>query len=196
MIAPRRVVYRGLPSDNDDGVRCQETFDRFARDEMNIRRLDPSEFSLHREVRLRALRDAPGSFGESVADVVTRPHSYWEDLTLSVSGSGRHVMFLACEGDDVVGSTYGLLTREEGVGRVGGMWVDAAWRRRGVERALLQEVFRWARGQNLHKLGLWAPAHSPAALALYRHAGFRETRNRRPLPSNPSLQIIEMEASV
>ena len=150
----------------------------------------------HRELRLRALQEAPDSFGETFADVAARPLSYWEDLTRSVTESGRHVMFLACEGDDVVGSTYGLVDRENEAGRVGGMWVESAWRRRGVGRALLQEVFSWARQQELRRLGLWAPAHSPAALALYGQAGFQRTGKQRPLPTNPSVQIVEMEALV
>ena len=45
----------------------------------------------------------------------------------------------------------------------------------------------WARERRLGRLALWAPAHSPAALALYRQAGFRETGNRKPLPANPAL---------
>ena len=106
-------------------------------------------------------------------------------------------MFLACEGNDVLGSTYSLLDRDRTeAGRVGGMWVEPAWRRHGVGGALLQEIFRWADERGLTRLGLWAPGHSPAALTLYRNAGFRETGNRRPLPSNLSLQIIEMEVLV
>lgn len=104
-------------------------------------------------------------------------------------------MFLAYEGNDVLGSTYGLLDRDQSeVGRVGGMWVDPAWRGRGVGRTLLQHVFDWARERGLSRLRLWAPSHSRAALALYSHAGFRETGTRRPLPTNPSLQVVEMEA--
>ena len=167
-------------------------------DLMDLRKLASDEVSLHREIRLRALREAPDSFGETFADVAERPISYWEDLTRSVTEPGRHVMFLACEGKDVIGSTYGLLDRDHRseAGRVGGMWVEPAWRRRGVGGALLQEVFRWARDRGLSRLGLWAPGHSPAALALYGQAGFRETGNRRPLMTNPSLQIVEMEAPV
>jgi len=151
--------------------------------------------SLHRDLRLRALRDAPDAFGETFADAAARPTSYWETLTRSVTEPERQVMLLACEDDDVLGSTYGLLDRERsGTGRVGGMWVDPAWRRRGVGRALLQGVLGWARERGLSCLGLWAPAHSPAAMALYRQAGFQETGTRRPLPTNPSLQIVEMES--
>ena len=106
-------------------------------------------------------------------------------------------MFLACEGNDVLGLTYGLLDRDQSeMGRVGGMWVEPARRRRGVGRALLQQVFNWAREHRLSRLRLWAPAHSPAALALYRQAGFRETGKRRPLPTNPTLEILEMEVPI
>jgi GNAT superfamily N-acetyltransferase len=104
-------------------------------------------------------------------------------------------MVLAYEEGGVVGSTYGLLDRDRPeLGRVGGMWVDPAWRRRGVGRALLQEVFAWARVHELSRLILWAPSHRPAALALYGHAGFRETGKHRPLPTNPALRILEMKA--
>jgi GNAT superfamily N-acetyltransferase len=164
---------------------------------MHLRRLEPHEVSLHRELRLRALQEAPDSFGETFADVEARPSSYWENLTRSVTEPGRQVMFLACEGKDVLGSTYGLRERDQSeVGRVGGMWTEPAWRRRGVGRALLQQVFDWAREHGLRRLRLWAPAHSLAALSLYRQAGFRETGKRRPLPTNPALQIVEMEAPV
>ena len=126
-----------------------------------------------------------------------RPAAYWEELTRSVTEPGRHVMFLACEGQDVLGSTYGLLDRDRSAAaRVGGMWVEPAWRRRGVGRALLQEIFRWARERGLRRLALWAPAHGPAALALCGQAGFRETGIRRPLSANPALHIVEMEAAV
>ena len=164
---------------------------------MQVRRLAPHEVTLHRELRLRALQDAPDSFGESPADTAAQPVAYWERLTRAVTGPADQVMFLACEGDDVIGVAYGLVDRERGdMGRVGGMWVDPAWRQRGVGRALLQEVVGWARSCGFRRLGLWAPAHSPAAAALYSRAGFRATGARRPLPSNPTLSIVAMEADL
>src|SRR5713226_8414067 len=104
-------------------------------------------------------------------------------------------MFLAGESEYVFGSAYGLLDQDrDHAGRVGGMWVEPAWRRRGVGHTLVQQVFDWARSRGLNRLGLWAPAHSPAAIALYSRVGFRETGARRQLPTNSSLWIIAMEA--
>ena len=160
---------------------------------MEIRALKPNEVSLHRELRLRALRDSPNAFGDTIAEAESQPQAYWEELTKSVTTFGPHVMFVACEGEDPQGSTYGLLDREQiGVGRVGGMWVAPSRRRQGFGRALLEAVFTWARKRKLKCLVLWAPAHSPGAVALYRKAGFHETGNCRPLPTNSKLQIIEM----
>ena len=160
---------------------------------MQLRTLELHEVSLHRELRLRALRDAPDSFGETFAEVAARPLSYWENLTRSVTEPGRHVMFLACEGKVACGSTYGLLDRERSdAGRVGGMWVASSWRRQGIGQTLLQAVFAWARDRKLARLGLWAPARSSAAVALYRQAGFHKTGNRRSLPSETVIEIVEM----
>jgi GNAT superfamily N-acetyltransferase len=162
-----------------------------------LRRLASHEANLHRDLRLRALRDAPDSFGETFADAAGRSITYWESLTRSVTVPGPHAMFLACQGEDVVGSAYSLFNgASSDAGRVGGMWVEPAWRRRGVGRALLQEVCTWARGHGLKRLGLWAPAHSSAAIALYSRAGFRETGEQRPLPANPALSVIAIEVEL
>lgn len=159
-----------------------------------VRRLEPREIALHREIRLRALRDAPDAFGEAAAEVEARPSSYWEELTRSVTQPGRHVMFLAGDGDAIRGSIYGLRDAENGgAGRVGGNWVEPSYRRRGIGDALLQAVISWAREERFDRMRLWAPAASAAALAFYRQAGFSETGQRRPLPTNAALEILELQ---
>lgn len=164
---------------------------------MQVRVLAPHEAALHRTLRLSALRDAPDSFGETLSHAEAQPVSYWEEMTRHVTAPGGQIMILACEGDEIVGTAYGLLDREHAkTGRVGGMWVDPAWRRRGVGQALLQAVFGWAREHGLKRLALWAPPHRPAAIALYRRAGFRETGEQRPLPSNATLTIVAMEVEL
>jgi GNAT superfamily N-acetyltransferase len=164
---------------------------------VSLRRLAPDEVELHRDLRLRALRDAPDSFGETAAEAAARSRAYWEELTRAVTAPGGQAMFLACEDEHVIGTVYGLLDRERSeAGRVGGMWVEAAWRGQGVGRRLLLEVLGWARACGLGRLGLWAPAHNPAAIALYSRAGFRDTGARRTLPGNASLHLVAMEAEL
>ena len=161
---------------------------------MKVRRLEPQEAALHREVRLRALRDAPDAFAETAAEVEARPSSYWEYLTRSVTEPGRHVMFLACEEGAICGSIYGLRDPERsGSGRVGGTWVAPTHRRQGIGAALLLAVISWAREQRFERMRLWAPAASATALAFYYEAGFSDTGHRRSLPTNIALEIVELE---
>lgn len=161
---------------------------------MRIRKLESHEIALHRELRLRALRDSPESFADTAEEVEQRPSSYWEDLTRSVTEPDRHIMFLAYDGDAVVGSIYGLRDRERrDVARMGGTWVAPSHRRRGVGRELLEAVVSWAREHGFSRLALWAPSANAAALALYRQAGFKNTGRRRPLRNNSPREAVELE---
>lgn len=161
---------------------------------MIIRALAPHESDLLREVRLRALSDAPDSFGETLAEAAARPRSHWENQTRLLTEPDGHVMFMACDGEMIHGSVYGLIDRDRlGAGRVGGMWVDPSRRREGMGFALLLAVIDWADSRGMARLGLWAPVHRLGAIALYTRAGFRATGLRKPLPSDPSYRIQEME---
>lgn len=161
---------------------------------MQIRRLTADEWELHRQVRLRSLRDAPNSFADEAAELAARPEAYWRDLTQTVTAPDLHVMFLAVEGEAVCGLAYGLLDENlQSAGRVGGMWVDPGQRGQGLGRALLEDVIAWAGARGLTRLGLWAPPHESTALALYRQSGFRETGRRQPLPGSGGREIIEMK---
>ncbi|WNZ25968.1 GNAT family N-acetyltransferase [Leptolyngbya sp. NK1-12] len=164
---------------------------------MPIRRLEPHEINLHREIRLRALHDSPNSFGETLAEAEAKPIAYWEALTESVT-TGSHVMFLAYNSDTIQGCVYGLLDRErEQAGRIGGMWVAPAYRRQGIGQTLLEAVLAWAAEQGLTHLGLWAPVANPAAIHLYQNAGFRPTGQQKVLSAaNTPLQIVEMELNI
>ena len=161
------------------------------------RRLKPDEVELHRDLRLQALGDSPGSFGETLAEAAERPTTYWEGLTRSVTESGGHVMFITFEGDAPIGSAYGLRDQERSDGgRVGGMWVRPESRRKGVGSTLLHAVVDWARACAFTRVALWAPDQNPAAMALYRRDGFRETGNRRSLATNETVYVVEMNVEI
>lgn len=164
---------------------------------MRLRKLEPHESSLLRELRLRALQDAPDSFRDTYAGVAAQPPSYWEDLTRSVTKPGSNAMFLACEGGEAVGSAFALVDGARSrTGRVGGMWVAPGWRRQGIGEALLQEVIGWARERDFERLMLWCVANAAGAGALYRKAGFTETGIQQPLSDVSPLRVVEMQLAL
>ncbi|MGJ7511480.1 GNAT family N-acetyltransferase [Variovorax sp. GT1P44] len=161
---------------------------------MRLRKLEPHEASLLRELRLRALQDAPSSFRDKYADIAARPSSYWEDLTRSVTEADQNVMFLAYEENMPIGSAFGLVDRvRRKTGGVGGMWVDPMRRRRGIGVALLRAVVNWARERDFERLRLWCVVDAVGPDSLYRNIGFQETGIQQPLSAESTLRVAEME---
>jgi GNAT superfamily N-acetyltransferase len=72
------------------------------------------------------------------------------------------------------------------------MWVEPEHRRRGVGRALVSAVVRWCRDNDVTDLHLSATEPNPGAAALYERCGFAPTGRRQALPSNSSLDEVEM----
>ncbi|MFN7147377.1 MAG: GNAT family N-acetyltransferase, partial [Myxococcota bacterium] len=110
-----------------------------------IRRLGADEAALLRELRLRALADSPGSFGETYAEVAGRPEAEWRRLAERHGERGPHAAFVAERGEAACGVVFGIADPAAGdAARVGGMWVSAEARGRGVGAALLRAALAWA----------------------------------------------------
>lgn len=155
-----------------------------------VRRLQPPETALFRELRLQALAESPSSFAERYEDVVGRGIQDWERLC-ALHTLGPHVAFVAEVEGAPSGIAFGIIDRQErDSSRVGGMWVRPDRRGQGIATGLLQAVIQWARAQGRTRMGLWAPAHVPAALAVYQKAGFRLTGVEK--LHRPGMLIMEM----
>jgi ribosomal protein S18 acetylase RimI-like enzyme len=160
---------------------------------MLIRALQSNELALHRDVRLRALRESPNAFGQTFDEVNCQPISYWENQTEAVTAPGQNIMFLAGESNDVCGMIYGLRDpQDEYTGRIGGMWVASSHRRQGIGRALLDAVADWAVEHCLRKICLWVSTKNTTAINLYRKAEFSETGETGSLNNFSTVQINEM----
>lgn len=161
--------------------------------DLNVRSLCPGETALLRDLRLRALRDAPEQFGETLEEVLARPRERWEALAVSIVPPSTQAMFLAEVTGDPVGSVYALHDAEStDVGRVGGMWVAPEQRRRGIGMALIDAVQVWALKLGKRRLRLWVARDGGAGRRLYERAGFRLTGAERAFPGAPSRRIVEM----
>ena len=102
----------------------------------------------------------------------------------------RHEFYVAVSGDSVVG--FSELDDERG--EVKAVYVDPAWSRRGVGRALLAELERAARGHGLTELQLEA---SLTAEGFYLAAGYLAVARRTHiLSSGDGLACVQMRKAL
>ena len=127
-----------------------------------------------RDIRLRALADAPMAFETSFEEARLRPGEWWVDWAARSAGGNRLAMFLAWNGDDAVGIA-GTFVEDDGSRWLISMWTDPAARGRGVGRALVESVVAFARDAGSDELLLEVTDGNDAAYALYRACGFVET---------------------
>jgi GNAT superfamily N-acetyltransferase len=154
---------------------------------MRIRATTEDDWEGLRDVRLRALAEAPYAFGSTIERELGRTEAEWREWAARGRG-GRGVTFVAAGDERFVGLAAGFPEEEEpDAVHLVAMWVDPSVRRTGVGRALIDGVVRWARDGGARAVHLWVADGNEPAVALYRTFGFEPAGTRQPLPSNPSV---------
>jgi ribosomal protein S18 acetylase RimI-like enzyme len=158
-----------------------------------VRRIGPDEGDGLRDIRLRALRDAPSAFASSFEIESARPRDAWGELAGAWSAGASAATFVAEVGHEWVGliGTFRAPERPEIVELVS-MWVAPGSRRRGVGRSLIDEVVGWALATAAEAVALGVADGNDAAIAAYERAGFVLTGEHHPLPSDPSREELRM----
>jgi 1-phosphofructokinase family hexose kinase len=149
-----------------------------------------------REIRLRALEDAPDAFGSTLE----RERAYDEDGWLRwIRGwnetTTNHVV-VAAEAERWVGLAVGSHALEDPVAHVYAMWVEPAARGRGLGRELVEAVAAWALERGADELELGVTEGNDAAEALYRAAGFTDTGVVEPLRDGSALTLRVLRRSL
>ncbi len=137
---------------------------------MPIERLGPQDWRRAREVRVRALRDAPDAFGSTVEGETAQPPERWRD---HVAKPGAATWVATVDGADVgmiVGDRY-----EDGAAGLFGMWVAPEVRGTGVADRLVDAHVTWARAQGHARILLDVGDENVAAVRLYERKGFLPT---------------------
>jgi ribosomal protein S18 acetylase RimI-like enzyme len=160
---------------------------------VDVRRVTPDEWTTLRDVRLRALADAPDAFGTTHAEAMSRPDDWWRTWAQTSAESESQTMVLAWEGDEAIGIA-GAFATDDGAWQVISMWVDPSARGRGAGRALLDAVVAWAKERAANRaIRLSVTDGNDEARRLYERYGFADTGVTEPLRSNSALTIRELE---
>ena len=142
-----------------------------------------------REVRLRALADAPDAFGETLAGAHRRDEASWRAM---VARDPMRVLLAAEDAGAVLGTAVVRLSTDARFANLYGMWVAPEARGRRVGRALVEASRRWARFAGASSLSLRVTVSNVAAYELYRRTGFADTGERAPVRDGSALDATTM----
>jgi len=141
---------------------------------ISVRRLQPGEWELFKQIRLVALQDSPFAFTTTYESALKRsPESWREQADASAQGSDR-ATFIAFSGDTPIGIMALYRDQEKNdTGELIQVWVSPEHRGKGAADSLMETVFSWA-GENGFR---WVLAGinpgNDRALKFYLKYGFR-----------------------
>ena len=165
--------------------------------DVTVRRVRPDEGAALKAVRLAALADAPSAFGSSYATEVDMSEDDWTMRAARGAAGTSSVTYLAVVEHSVVG-IVGAHRPDPAASSVElvSMWVSPAQRRAGIAGQLVGAVLEWADGIGASSVELWVTRGNDAARRLYEAAGFGETGECQPLPSDPCRDEVRMRRSI
>jgi len=158
-----------------------------------IRILGPEDWSLYRTVRLNSLKDSPDSFGATYSREAEAPDSEWQSRLDPASGAKNALPLVSHSDGKPVGLAWGLIHDPDStVAHLYQMWVSPDQRGKGVAKALLDRIGRWASGEGCHLLALSVAADTEAAVGLYSSAGFVAAGRREELRCGSPVMVQPM----
>ena len=161
---------------------------------LSIRRVDRGEWRPLRALRLLALRTDPLAFDWTLDEELAFSDTTWQEKTAIGATSSASPMWVAVDPEGrFVGMVAVYVT--DGIPNISGMWLDPAFRGRGVAGRLLDTALGWARANHPRtRIRLELNPNQVAATNLYVSRGFRFTGARRPprIPRNEEIEAHEM----
>lgn len=149
--------------------------------DITVERVGEQDWRTLRDVRLRALAEAPYAFGSTLERELAFDEATWRER----AAAGR--TFLAWRAGQVVGIA-GYYTEE---GRADerqlvSMWVDPYARGSDAAALLVAAVREAAAAEGASALTLFVADGNDRARRVYERLGFRSTGERQALPSDPT----------
>jgi RimJ/RimL family protein N-acetyltransferase len=150
---------------------------------VRVRRLEPGDWQLWRDVRLTALAEAPYAFGSTLAREQAFDEAAWRGRLAPANGMTA-AAFLDGEPIGVIG---GWSPAGTGTLLLVALWVAPAARGHGAGDALVTEVAGWATEHRYPRVELRVADGNHAARTLFLRNGFIPTGRREPLESDPTV---------
>ena len=140
-----------------------------------IRKLQPYESAIYREVRLSCLKNVPEYFGDTYEEEVLNPKFMFE--TFIENNSQDHFMFGAFKEEKLIGITgFNRMDRQRARhrGEVVQVYVDSNYRGQNIGEKLIRCVLEYAFTlDGIQQVQLSVIASNQTAIKLYEKLGFK-----------------------
>ena len=155
---------------------------------VGTRRVARDEWERVRQLRLRALADAPDAFGSTLDEERAHGEAGWVGW---IEGweSFTNALFVAEDGERWVGMAVGSRAGDEPDAHLYGMWVEPSRRSSGIGASLVEQVLGWARTWDARSVILGVTETNGGAATFYEHLGFVDTGERDPLREGSELRV-------
>ena len=160
---------------------------------MEVRRIRAGEWRELRELRLRALADAPDAFGSTLEEESNLSEEAWRDWAAGGADGGTSFVAIAMDGGRWIGMAIGAPHLDHpGDAGLFAMWVDPADRGQGIGRRLVTDVISWADAASFPAIRLRVTTTNDAAMHLYDTCGFVDAGERAPLRDGSNVIAASM----
>lgn len=160
---------------------------------VEVRRIRADEWRELRDLRLRALRDAPDAFGSTYDEESVNGDERWMEWAAALADGGSSFGAVAVDDGRWVAMTVGAPHRDyPGEAGLFAMWVALDARGAGVGRDLVEHVVSWARSQAFRVLRLRVTETNEGARRLYERCGFADDGVRLPLREGSGTTTMSM----
>ncbi len=161
--------------------------------------LPPEAWPEYKRLRLRALSTESQAFGTSYAEAAEYPNGQWRQRLQDVYEGKSHLLFARVDGELVgmVGAFQTDDTRKDFSANIISMYVESAFRRRGIGRALLSRLLHDLAVKGIVKASLDVVSEQIAAKQLYASLGFAVTGSSiQPLGDGREHSELKMELTL
>lgn len=155
---------------------------------IEIRMLLPYQWQLYKTIRCAALAEAPYAYSSRLDDALKRSDEDWQQLTRQYASDPNSVTYFAFEHEHQCGMSACVV--DGGEAEMFAVWVDPAFRRKGVGGQLVEFARTWSESRGARKLKVGVFDDNPGALIFYRLAGFTDLGLIKPELSTENRTVI------
>jgi ribosomal protein S18 acetylase RimI-like enzyme len=160
---------------------------------VEIRRIGAGEWRRLRDLRLRALKDAPDAFTATYDEESIYADANWTEWATELAEGGSAFGLVAESEGRWIGMAVGAPHRDlPGEAGLYAMWVDPSARGAGVARELVECVAAWASAAGFPVIRLRVTVSNEAAVRLYVRCGFADAGLRLPLREGSDVMTMSM----